>query len=70
MDFNVFKYTEKIIYETLSKIITANFTIDPKRIEFKNVSCKYCKYRNLCYVKEEDYINLEKVDDLSFVGDE
>lgn len=67
---NIFKYTEKIIYNTLSEIINGNFEIDPKRIDQKDVSCKYCKYRDLCYVIEDNYKYLEKVNDLSFLGGE
>lgn len=67
---NIFKYTEKIIYNTLSEIINGNFEIDPKRIDQKDVSCKYCKYKDLCYVIEDNYKYLEKVNDLSFLGGE
>lgn len=70
LEFNIFHYTEKIIYDTLDQIIKADFSINPKKIEFKDESCKYCKYRNLCYVKEEDYCNLDRVEDLSFLEGE
>lgn len=70
LELNLFRYTEKVIYDTLNQIIQADFSINPKRINFKDESCKYCKYRNLCYVKEDDYCTLDKVEDLSFLEGE
>ncbi len=70
LEYHLFHYTEKIIYDTLAQIISADFSIDPKKIEFKDESCKHCKYHNLCYVKEEDYCNLDHVEDLSFLEGE
>lgn len=70
LELSIFNYTEKIIYETLQKIVEADFGINPKKIDFKDVSCKNCKYRDLCYIQEDDYVNLEQVTDFSFlVGD-
>lgn len=70
LEAKIFKYTEKIIYETLKNITDADFEINPKKIDFKDISCKKCKYRDLCYVVEDDYKNLDKVVDLSFLEGE
>lgn len=64
----IIDYTEKIIYKTLDNILDGNFKINPKKINFNDVSCSYCKYKDLCYRTEGDYINLEKQEDLSFLG--
>ncbi len=64
---NIINYTEKVIYDSLKSIKTADFDVNPKRIDNIDVSCTSCKYKDLCYRKEEDYINLEKCEDLSFL---
>jgi ATP-dependent helicase/DNAse subunit B len=47
------------IEEAASRILNADFDINPKIIDKKNIGCKYCKYKDICYLKEEDkiYIN-------------
>lgn len=67
---NIIDYTEKIIYKTLGNILDGDFPINPKKINFNDVSCSHCKYKDLCYRTEDDYINLEKQEDLSFLGGE
>lgn len=64
----IVNYTEKVIDKTLENIINSAFQINPKRIDGVNESCKYCKYKDLCFYKEEDVINLEKSCDFSFLG--
>ncbi len=61
-------YTEKVIYKTLSSILHQDFSIHPIRIDRDLVSCKYCKYRDLCFYKEEDIIDFEKNTSLDFLG--
>ena len=68
MCFNIFKYTDSIIMNTLDKILKAKFDINPMIIGNDEVSCKYCKYKDLCYKCEDDVIKHPKVDDLSFLG--
>ena len=46
----------------------AKFNINPKVYDKDNVSCKFCKFRDLCFMKEKDLNYLDKVDDLSFLG--
>ena len=49
------------IDDTSSKIINAKFDINPKVINGVNKGCMFCKYKDICYVKNEDYVNLEAV---------
>jgi ATP-dependent helicase/DNAse subunit B len=63
-------YTKNNIEETTDKILEADFSIHPKIYDGDNVSCKYCSFKDLCYVKERDYQYLDKVEDLSFLGGE
>ena len=65
-------YTKNIIEETTNRIVDGKFDINPKIYNKENISCKYCDYKDICYVKDKDLIYLEKVDDLEFLdgGDE
>lgn len=42
------------------RIHAAKFDISPIRIEGKNKSCAFCKHKDICNVKYEDFIELEK----------
>lgn len=75
---NIFKRTEKVVseqeVEQLTEVVSekvteaavditaSKFTINPKIIEGKNVSCNYCQYISICNRSNEDftYINKEK----------
>ena len=61
-------YTDKIIKESADNIINAKFDISPKVIDKKMKSCLHCKYRDLCYRDIGDNVELEKVEDLDFLG--
>ena len=67
---NMINYTKGIINDSADYIINSDFTINPKIYDSKNISCKYCKYKDLCFVSNNDFVYLEKQDDLSFLGGE
>lgn len=52
---------EQKVNEAKSNILSGNFAINPKYLEKENISCKYCKYKDLCFMKEKDlvYLHLE-----------
>ena len=50
---------DNIINNSKDNIIDSNFDINPKRINNENISCKFCKYKDICYMKEEDIVNIE-----------
>ncbi len=54
--------TDEIIQKSIDDILDADFQINPKVINGKNVSCAYCEYKDICFRKEEDinYINEER----------
>ena len=65
------KITENKIKEAIDKIINQEFEINPKKIGIKNlVGCEYCKYKDICYMKNEDIINLKEYKKLEFLGGE
>ena len=61
-------YTKKTVSDTTDKILDADFKIEPKVIDQKNLSCVYCKYQDLCFKTNKDLKYLEKVDNLDFLG--
>ena len=65
---NLVNYTDKVIRESTKNILDAKFDIHPKKIEGLDKSCEYCKYKDICFKDINDYINLEKSTDLSFLG--
>ncbi len=40
-------------------IKNAKFDINPKEIDGKNVGCKFCKYKSICYVKPENIVKIK-----------
>ncbi|MBR3230048.1 MAG: PD-(D/E)XK nuclease family protein [Bacilli bacterium] len=61
--------TEKNIDKVIKAIEEENFKINPKRLNNEIISCKYCKYKDLCFYKEEDITNL-KQKPFEEIGDE
>lgn len=59
--------TEKNINDAFKNILDAKFDINPKRIGKNNVGCEFCKYKDICYMKEEDIVNLEEYKNLEFL---
>ena len=57
----------KKIDDAISDILEGDFKINPKRIGNVNEGCSFCEYRDLCYMREEDIVNLEEYKDLSFL---
>ena len=53
------------INKCINKIDSCNFNINPKILNNKNISCEYCKYKDLCYMSQKDVeeIILQEVED-------
>ena len=56
------------IESAITEILSCNFDINPKRVGQENIGCAFCKFKDLCYMKEEDIINLKEYKDFSFLG--
>ena len=56
------------IESSINDILDGKFDINPKRIGNVNEGCSYCRYKDLCFMKEEDIVNLKEYKDLSFLG--
>ncbi len=63
------KLTEKRIEEAVNNIYDSNFSINPKKFDIdKEVTgCAFCKYKDICFRKNEDIVEIEKLKDLSFL---
>ena len=59
--------TEKNIDKAFNDIQDCKFDINPKRIGKNLVGCEYCKYKDICYMKEENIINLDEYKMLEFL---
>lgn len=65
--YNILNYTDKIISDTTDKILDGDFSINPKVID-KEVSCKNCEYRDVCFVNNSNLVYLDSVNNLDFLG--
>lgn len=61
---------EEKIKEAAQNILDANFAINPKEIAGDNRGCQFCKYRDICYVKNDDIVKLAKMKKEDFLGGE
>lgn len=62
--------TEGVVNNTLYEITKGNFPINPKKIGNNNVGCEFCKFKDICYKTENDFVLLEEKDKIDFLGGE
>ena len=67
---NLIDIVEDKIDEASSNIINSNFDINPKKIGLNMVGCEFCKFKDICYRKEEDVVNLKEQNYKDFLGGE
>jgi len=69
-----FQKLEQIVHtkveEADMKIRNADFRINPKRIGKDLIGCEFCKYKDICFRREEDIISLKEYKNLEFLGGE
>ena len=68
--YNLIKFTKNEIDTKVDSILESDFEIDPKVYDKENVSCKYCKFKDICFMKDKDVRYLDKVENLDFLGGE
>ena len=56
----IINLTEELIMNAGNSILNGKYKIEPKRIDGKNISCTFCKYKDLCYKSYEDELDLPK----------
>ncbi len=55
----VLELTHERIINAMNNILEGNFDINPKLLNNKNVSCEYCKFKDICYHDENNNVYLE-----------
>lgn len=55
----IIKIVDRLIDNVVDNIEKGNFIINPKRIDNELIGCNYCHFKDLCYRKEEDIVDLE-----------
>ena len=63
----IVKITDDRINECIDGITNANFVINPKKINGKNIGCEFCKYKDICFMTNKDFKELDDIKDLSFL---
>ncbi|MDO5569092.1 MAG: PD-(D/E)XK nuclease family protein [bacterium] len=67
----IIEMTERHIKDATKEIISCQFDVNPKRIGEELLSCAYCPYQELCFVKEENVTTCPKIKNLDFIkGDD
>lgn len=61
------KIAEEKVKEARDDIIDAKFDINPKKIGKELLGCEFCNFKDICYKKEEDVVELEEIKDLEFL---
>ena len=64
---NIIKITNDKIDECINGIINAEFNINPKKINGKNIGCEFCKYKDICFMTNKDIVELEDIKNLDFL---
>ena len=54
---------DRIVDERINEVVEAiwngDFPINPKRVKGELIGCEFCKYKEICYRREEDIVDLE-----------
>ena len=51
--------TKEKINETINNILESKFDINPK-YDNGNIGCEFCNYKDLCFMKEYDFVNIKQ----------
>lgn len=58
--------TEQKIEEAITNIINANFEINPKRVGMDNLGCKYCQFKDVCFMNETNIVQRTEYKNMEF----
>lgn len=60
---------DKKIEEARDDILNCKFDINPKQLSSDKeiTGCKFCHYKDICFRKNDDVVNIQKCNDLSFL---
>ncbi len=57
------KFTSEKLNETALNILNLKFNINPKKKGKENLGCRFCKFKDICYMEDYDIIKIEKGDE-------
>lgn len=60
---NLENLTKQKLNESALNINNAEFTINPKNVNIKNISCMFCKFKDICFMKESDIVEIKGSDE-------
>lgn len=60
----LYNIVESKVKEARDKILNTEFNINPKEMDDKNIGCKFCKYKDICYMTSSDIVKLKKIDNV------
>ena len=63
----IISITKDKINETIDNVLESKFNINPK-FDKENLGCEFCKYKDLCFMKEYDFVKIKASSE--FGGDE
>lgn len=66
----ILSITEDKITSSIKDIYNGDFTINPKRIDNDLIGCNYCEFKDICFRREEDIVDIEKENNLDFLKKE
>lgn len=59
---NISNKIDSVIDKCFDNILSCNFDINPKRYKNVNIACRYCKYKDICYMSNEDIVDIKEED--------
>lgn len=65
---NLYSLVDHNIDEARDHILDADFKINPKKID-NETTCKFCPYSDICYKREDDYIELKIPNNIDFLNE-
>lgn len=57
------------IDNVIKSIKECDFRINPKKLGKDNVSCPFCPYKDICYMTNNDIVNLKEYKNMEFLND-
>lgn len=58
----IYHKVDEQIDKVINNIENSNFDINPKNYNGKNISCMYCKFKDICYKSIKDEVIIETED--------
>ena len=57
----LYNIVDSKIKEASKDILDSKFNINPKEMNNENIGCSFCKYKDICFMKQKDVVTLKEV---------